>query len=292
MASHHKSLTVVTLNTWKGAGDYARRLALMTEGMTALKPDIVFLQEAILEEATLAPDKDTGPRTRAADGIDTGGALAAALNMGCIVEPARPESRHVGERTVDSTLGLAILSRLPLSPPRRLDLPTDPRDGERIGLMATVRWRERTLGLVNLHLTYLPDADDLRRRQLEVVLSEIENEPHRAGVAIDAWLIAGDFNAEDTSPPLRWLRTAPALIVNNAWDAAGGPSPTITEPEGTTTLGTRCVDHVFLVQGRREAGHHPRFTFAEAGRVFDTPDPATGILPSDHAGLRAVLMEL
>lgn len=267
MASH-PFLTIVTLNTWKGAGDYDRRLALMSEQLAALRPDVLFLQEAFVSANASA---------------DTGEALARSLNMAHVHEPARSERRRLDNREVDSTSGLSILSRLPITVASRLDLPMDPRDGERIALAATVRWNDTSLGLVNLHLTYLPEANELRRQQLERIVRFL---PTVAGT--DAWLLAGDFNAEPESAPLQWLRTRPSLSVADAWAAAGNPLPTITEPEGSTTLGSRCVDHVFLLQeeGKRQ------LAFADAGRVLDAPDAASGILPSDHAGLRAVLTRL
>ena len=123
-------------------------------------------------------------------------------------------------------------------------------------------------------------ADALRRHQVEDLVRSIAG-----GASADAIVLAGDFNAEPDSPPLNWLRQSSGFSVSDAWDAAGGPRPTMTEPPGGAIIGSRCIDHILLLQppGRQAA------TFMAAERVLDRPDPTSGLLPSDHAGLRALL---
>lgn len=259
-----KRLTIVTLNTWKNDGDYARRLPLMARQLTALAPDIVVLQEVFA-----APEA----------GAHTGDALAAALTMDQIHEAARPGWRRHGDGAVASTSGLSLLSRIPIKSHLRLELPAD-SDGERIAIAAWMEWNGGRIAIVNLHLTYQPDAHALRRRQLKDLVKGITG-----GVAADAIVLAGDFNAEPDSPPLNWLRESSGFSVSDAWDAAGGPRPTMTEPPGGTTIGSRCIDHILLLQPPGT----PAAMFIAAERVLDRLDPDSGILPSDHAGLRAVL---
>ncbi|NBP72049.1 MAG: hypothetical protein EBU57_02420 [Alphaproteobacteria bacterium] len=45
-------LTLVTLNTWKGEGDYPARLSAMGDLIADLHPDIVFLQEVFAVPGT------------------------------------------------------------------------------------------------------------------------------------------------------------------------------------------------------------------------------------------------
>jgi endonuclease/exonuclease/phosphatase family metal-dependent hydrolase len=82
---------------------------------------------------------------------------------------------------------LAILSRLPILSQRAIDLPADPRDGERAALAVEVGDRGRRILVVALHLTHLKDAGDLRRRQWEQVAAAAADSP--------TVLAAGDFNA-------------------------------------------------------------------------------------------------
>ena len=255
-------LTIVTLNTWKNDGDYPRRLALMAGQLAALAPDLVVLQEVFA-----APEV----------GAHTGDALAAALAMDQIHEAARPGRRRHGDGAVESTSGLSLLSRIPIESYQRLELPAD-SDGERIAIAAWTEWNGGRIAIVNLHLTYRPDAHALRRRQLTNVVESLAGR-----AAADAIVLAGDFNAEPDAPPLIWLRESSGFSVSDAWDAAGGPHPTMTEPPGGTIIGSRCIDHILLLQPPGK----PVATFIAAERVLDRPD--AGILPSDHAGLRAVL---
>ena len=115
-------MRIVTLNTWKNEGDYARRLGLMARGLQALGPDVVCLQECF-----------------AAQGFDTACALGKALGLFVAAQPARSKIRpHAGRPTL-STSGLAILSRSSPAAAQRLDLVTPAGD----------------LRLLNLHLTHL-----------------------------------------------------------------------------------------------------------------------------------------
>jgi endonuclease/exonuclease/phosphatase family metal-dependent hydrolase len=258
------TLTLVTLNTWKSGGDYPRRLALMGEQLAALAPNLLVLQEVFA-----APEA----------GAHTGDALAAALGMSQIHEPARPGPRRHGEVALESTSGLSLLSRRAIGTHQRLTLPPD-ASGEKVALIAGMEWSGRRLGVIHLHLTYQPDAHSLRRRQLEeIVKGAISAGP------FDAIVLAGDFNAEPDSPPLRWLQEASGFSVLQAWDAVGAPQPTMTEPAGSSTIGSRCVDHIVLLQPPGSA----TLRFVAAERVLDRVAPESGILPSDHAGLRAVL---
>jgi endonuclease/exonuclease/phosphatase family metal-dependent hydrolase len=255
-------LTIVTLNTWKNGGNYPRRLQLMADQLKALAPDLVALQEVFA-----APEA----------GAHTGDTLAAALAMDHIHEAARPGQRRHEEDEVKSTSGLSLLSRIPIDSHQRLELPAD-SGGERVAIAAWTAWNDVRIAIVALHLTYQPDAHALRRRQLTNVVEDVAGR-----AAADAIVLAGDFNAEPDAPPLIWLRESSGFSVSDAWDAAGGPHPTMTEPPGGATIGSRCIDHILLLQpfGR------PAATFIAADRVLDRPD--AGILPSDHAGLRAVL---
>jgi endonuclease/exonuclease/phosphatase family metal-dependent hydrolase len=239
----------------------------MADQLAALAPDVVVLQEVFA-----APEA----------GAHTGDALATALVMDQIHEAARPGPRRHGDGAVESTSGLSLLSRIPINNHQRIELPAD-SGGERIAIAAWTEWNTIRIAIVDLHLTYQPDAHALRCRQVKELVERIT----RYGTA-DAIVLAGDFNAEPDSLALNWLREASGFYVSDAWDAAGGPRPTMTEPPGGAILGSRCIDHILLLQppGTRAMG------FVAAERVLDCVDPTFGILPSDHAGLRAALSRM
>jgi endonuclease/exonuclease/phosphatase family metal-dependent hydrolase len=159
---------VVTLNTWKCDGDYLARLDAMASVLAELAPDAVALQEVFR-----APDIK----------FDTAAHLAAALGMNVCALPLRRKRRVIGTFAVDSTSGLALLSRAPIRSSRAVPLTSDPRDGERAALIAELDG----LTVAVVHFTHLADSDDLRRRQFDTVVDALATAP--------TVVMVGDFNA-------------------------------------------------------------------------------------------------
>lgn len=245
-------MRLVTLNTWKNEGDYARRLELMADGLAALSPDIVCLQEAF-----------------AAGSMDTAARLAQATGLALHARPSRVKPRPHGGRFVDSACGLAMLVRHPVAAEDMIALESDPRDGERTAQRMDLAPEGRALRVLNLHLTHLrgPEAEAVRGRQLAQALAW----------AHEGWdgdlVVAGDLNAaleEEALAPLRG--PGPTLDL-----------PTLQAPQGLDGPGgrARTIDHAVLVQARswRVAGLSVEMT---------APDP-DGFRPSDHA---AVVLDL
>ena len=210
-------MRIVTLNTWKNEGRYDRRLALMAEGLAALAPDVVCLQEAFQ-----------------AQGFDTAARLGEALGLSVSTEPARQKLRLHEGRPLDSASGLAILSRAPPQARGRIALPSAPADGERIA-----QWIQATpdLRILNLHLSHLrgADASVLRGRQLAHALAE-------AASPGSGLLVVGDFNAPASAPEL-------AAVAAGLDPAA--PSTLQGEHASPITQTRAAIDHAILV----EAGH-------------------------------------
>lgn len=240
-------MRIVSLNTWKNEGRYRRRLDLMAEGLGELAPDVVCLQECFR-----------------ADGFDTARHLANALRMDAAVEPARHKFRNHEGRRIESTSGLAILRHEGTFASGRLDLPSDPADGERIG-----QWADAAPGLrvLNLHLTHLrgPEAARLRSAQLACAIRDAR-QPH-AGL-----LVAGDLNAAAHAPEL--------ALIAGALDPQA--SPTLQGARaGESPMGAAAIDHLALVS---PGG----WKIANRFRALDLPD-ADGWFASDHA---AVVIDL
>ena len=233
------TLRLVTLNTWKGDGAYAKRLAAMTAGLAALSPDIVTLQEVLA-----VPES----------GCDTAARLAAALGLNAATLPLRRKPRVVADRLVDSTSGVAILSRYPLRSQRAVPLSVDPRDGERAALIAEIDVQGRSITVVCVHFTHLGDAGELRRRQWREV---------RAAVAGRApAIIAGDFNA-----PIEGFDLG--AFADSRQACAQAATSTVLDPNVPA-----CLDHV-LCSGRGLGAIGWR-------TALGAPPPGCEAVPSDH----------
>lgn len=231
-------MRILTWNTWKNTPPYRPRLAVLGEAMAELRPDIVLLQEVFV-----------------GGGQDTAALLADGLGLRCLAAPARAKPR-VGEagRLVDSTNGLAILSRQAASEHRVIALPPHPDDPDRSAQVAVIEG----LVVVNLHLSHLADGDGLRRDQVAHLLT------HLAPGA--PTVLGGDLNAEAGDPAVAALLEAGFRDL-----AAERPDPTI---DG------RRIDFL-MTRALRLVSARTRLVGAE---------PAGDVAGSDHAGVLAELI--
>jgi endonuclease/exonuclease/phosphatase family metal-dependent hydrolase len=240
-------LSAVTLNTWNCQGDYRRRLAAMMQGLAVLAPDIVLLQEVFSDR----------------DGRDnTAKHLAAKLGLNCAFHPARTKTRRLNGEEIRCSSGLAILSRHPILWSERFVLPSDPRDGERIVQFSEIALDRTRLLLVNLHLSHLEFADNLRRRQLDAIIERMSG-------AWDHVLLGGDFNATPDAALFDAFAERSNIIAMHAL-AATAPG-----------LG---IDHLYAIRRRNGAP----LLISAANATLDEPDES-GVLASDHVGVQAWL---
>lgn len=245
-------MRIVTLNTWKCDGDYDRRLVRMADGLGALVPDVVCLQECFA-----APT----------EGADTARALAQATGLRVLATPNRSKLRTFRGRPVTSSSGLAVLvdddeARLSV-----LRLPPEQRDPDRVAQLVRLSTRWGACVVANLHLTHVRHAETTRRRQLEAVLSAVDAVRGRAPA-----LICGDFNASPVDAALLPLRQRRDLD----W---GTPDPAALPSTLPHARGAGAVDHVLLLGGGA-------WSWRLRGRtnVLDAAD-GDGVRPSDHAGV-------
>lgn len=252
------TLRLVSLNTWKGEGDYPRRLALMVQGLRALDADVIALQEDLCCEAA---------------GLHTAGTLARALGLHLSAVPARRKPRSIDGRNQDSHSGLAVLSRWPATQTRVLALPQDARDGERLAQCVRLPWDGGHWWLVNLHLTHLSDRADLRQAQLATVLDALGDFARREAV-----VLCGDFNASASDPAI-----AGALAPHGPLsDAFAGQSKTTHRDDAGRA---HDLDQIVLRAGEEAALP----VVSHAAVVLDRPDE-TGVWPSDHFAVCADLV--
>jgi endonuclease/exonuclease/phosphatase family metal-dependent hydrolase len=130
-------ISIVTLNTWKGEGDYASRMSAAIGLLAGLDPDIVLLQEVLA-----LPSR----------GLCTADTLSAALGLNCAFIPAREKMRLFEGGDVLSQSGLAVLARERILSASPVLLPADPRDGERIAQVVHIDGTVPAT-VLNLHLT-------------------------------------------------------------------------------------------------------------------------------------------
>lgn len=259
MVADSDALTIATLNTWKNDGEYWKRLPAMARAVADLNPDVVFLQEVL--------------RAPGADDADTAATIAEAAGLKASSERARKRKREIDGRRVECWSGLSILHRRRLDL-YRLDLPVDlRRDDERLALFAEIDSPVGPVTLVNLHLTHPAEEGDMRRAEMQAVLEELERRE------VDRAIVAGDFNDSPDSPVLDLCRRRRWRCRNVVEEAhAGGFFPTIPETG-------MIVDHILLLEPTWAEHADVRM----AGPFADSPDPETGVMPSDHLGVCAVV---
>jgi endonuclease/exonuclease/phosphatase family metal-dependent hydrolase len=154
--------------------------------------------------------------------------------------------------------GLAILVRGEAAS-ARLALTSHPADGERIAQRLDVVVGGRSLRILNLHLTHLRDAAELRATQLREALD------WACADLSGGLVVAGDLNATAADPALAPLGLGPR-------------PPTLQGARvGMEPPRAMAIDHCVLLRAGpwRETG---------SLRGCDAPDP-DGWFPSDHAAV-------
>jgi endonuclease/exonuclease/phosphatase family metal-dependent hydrolase len=235
-----------------------------------LNPDIVACQEVFRSESGL---------------LDTMSVLARQLSMCVAWSPARFKQRTCEGVPVAGWSGMAMLSRTPCSDFETVSLPADDRDGDRVAQICCLPWAGRRLILANVHLTHLRDEDGLRQAQIETVLQHPAFDQPQA-----SRLICGDFNSSLDSGLIRGLfAAADGPSITDTYALGDGKGLRSTLPPRVDSAGPRpCIDFILSVANEPQA--HP--LFASSAVVLQAPEPASGLLPSDHYGVATTLLPL
>jgi endonuclease/exonuclease/phosphatase family metal-dependent hydrolase len=259
-------LKIVTINTWKCDGDYAKRLPILASQLKALNPAIIACQECFVSDEIQA---------------DTLKYLAGELNMNYLFVAGRAKKRLVAGQWVDSQSGLGILSVYPLSDPKQFNLPPVPGDEDRKAQQAVVSLPQGIEILVtNTHLTHLKPVPDTRLKQAGALAAIVSaDKTHRYRI------VCGDFNATQDSTEIKaFLQWSDSI---DCYTAGQGAEPRYSLADAFANNKLICVDHIFALPYSDREGYP---TFVNSSVVLNTLNEASGLYPSDHFGISTTML--
>jgi endonuclease/exonuclease/phosphatase family metal-dependent hydrolase len=246
-----ETLTVVTLNLWHDQADWPRRLARIVEGLRALRPDVVCLQE-VLQHAGLPNQART---------------LADSLGMEFHFASVDPD-------TAAKRYGNAVLTRHRVL--RADGKALDPKDDYRTVAHLRIEFGGRPVDVYDTHLHHTSEGAAIRAEQIRDLLRFVAA-TRGEGPAV----LAGDFNAGPEAGEMRLLdedfRDAYAVLHPRA---AGDTTSTLNPALGHAP---RRIDRIFVSR----AGV-PSLAPREIAILFREPI-ADGLWASDHFGVMAHL---
>lgn len=251
-------LTITTINTWKGEGNYASRIVVLARQLSALDTGLILCQECF----------------RTIDGTaDTLAFLSGALGMTAFRAECRVKERLYNGHMRESSSGLGVLSRVPVLEETILTLPSDPVDGGRVAQCLLLEPRPGfTLFVANVHLSHVRGAAALRAVQLQTVLDAADDS------GATCRLIGGDFNASADSEEMRSIAARAA----DTYNLCGA-----SRPRTTLLHGNSCIDYLFLYPLAYTTDYP---ACADARIVLHQCDEETGLYPSDHFGCSTTLI--
>lgn len=213
------TLTVVTLNIFHDQRDWPSRLAVILAGLRALHPDVLCLQE-VLQHAGLRNQAET-----------LGDSLGYRVHF-TSVDGVDREKRY----------GNAILTPHPVLRLGARNLA--PANDYRTAAHARLDVRGRVVDVYDTHLHHTAEGGAIRAEQVRDLLAFIDSTRGDGAV-----VLAGDFNAELTSPELRLL--SPEFV-----DAFRAVHPSATRAEAVTFnsrfgVDPGAIDHVFFSRSAR-----------------------------------------
>lgn len=241
------TFSVVTLNIWHDQDDWPARLALITERLEALAPDVICLQE-VLQRPGLPNQAQT-----LADSLGYRYYFAS-------VDGPESEKRY----------GNAILSRHPIAEESWKAL--RPKDDYRTAAHVRIAYDDYSIDVYNTHLHYSGEGagEEVRRTQIQDLLAFVDS-TRAEGAAI----LAGDFNTPPSASELEF-------VTERFGDAYAAVHP---EAEDVTTLNPhfgheeRRIDYVFFERDVRLAPQEAEILFREAA--------TDSVWASDHFGVLA-----
>lgn len=259
------TLRCLTLNLWGSQEPLAARIAVITDGLRLLAPDVVALQEVL--DVPGVPNQ----------------AAALAESLGWHFAFAEATAFRGGHE------GLAILSRFPVAEGGAIELPHAHDEERRILLSTKLAHPAGGAWVHTTHLNYRLQHGRQRGDQVLAVDAAIrERESDLPQV------LMGDFNARPDSDEIRFLLGLTTLegrrgCYQDAWALRHPELPGFTWAAAnpyTRRLSflhpDRRLDYVFVTSMRRDG----RGTVRACHLVFDRPT-VDGVHASDHFGVMA-----
>lgn len=252
-------LKLLTLNTWKGDGDYPARLALLAKQLQMLSPDVILLQEVL---------KTTDYQH------STIKYLANELNFHSSFLPMRRKKRVVEGAIKDSFSGMGCLSKYPIQYMEAVPLPSNEADGGRVAQLVKINIQEQHFLFGNIHLSFLSNSDDLKIKQLDALLLRMA-----AHEDVKGYFLAGDFNSERESRTMQHLLLHSLFKARDTYLAAGNKDAgfTIISNENPN-LGKR-IDYIFSLATPAV----PHLPIIKSEVTLNQPE--NDVFPSDHFGV-------
>jgi endonuclease/exonuclease/phosphatase family metal-dependent hydrolase len=259
-------IRVVTLNLWGSEPPLEPRMRAVVDGLAALAPDVVALQEV---RAIPGAVENQAER------------LARALGLEAAYQVATPSP--------DGDEGLALLARHPIVARMHRELPHARADERRIVLGVAVETPAGRFCAFTTHLHYRLADGAAREEQAaaaEALVAATESELPK--------VLMGDFNAIPESDEIRYLRGQHSIggrrvYYQDAWARIHPGEAGYTWARAnsqTARLGflepDRRLDYIFVTPMRKDG----RGVIRECRIVLDVPD-GDGVFASDHFGLFA-----
>lgn len=269
--TREKTLRVATFNLWGTYGDWERRGEVIRTGLRELQPDLVALQEAVVD-----------------DGYDQ-----AADVLGDGYHVVHQASGVIGDGTHH---GASIATRWPPVRVSHVDLHVTPRTHDYSCGAVITELQHPGLGTVVFASLgpYWPwYAEHERELQAVAAARALEDMAGTSGAHV---VVGGDFNAEPDAASMRFWTGRQSLqgmsvCYQDAWDAArpgqdghtlSSSNPLKAETEPGLRQGRR-IDYLFVGCGP----HGPTLDVLRCDLVFDRP--VGDVWPSDHFGVLADL---
>lgn len=257
-------LRVVTLNIWNRQGPWDQRLALIRQGLGALKPDVVGLQEVLYFE---------------------GASQAHAIADGLGYEIAYGKAYELGGGVL---FGNAVLSRYPIATSDVFPLPNGGTSETRTLLGTSLAAPFGALPFFVTHLNWKFHEGVVREAQVVEIARVIKRMAPIRGVPP---VLVGDFNAQPESTEIRFLKGLSSLAgtstyFDDCFEHAGEGAPitfdAIHNPYAATTREyPRRIDYVFVRGPDARGRGKPLSARVVLNELVD------GVAASDHYGVMA-----
>jgi endonuclease/exonuclease/phosphatase family metal-dependent hydrolase len=264
-----RSFRAATLNIWNIYGPWQERLVAIREGLAALRPDVIGLQEVLRH-----------------DGYDQGAVVAEGL--GYHVTWGKASEGH------GYPVGNAILSRWPVLASEVVPLPDGGSDERRSLVYALLESPYGHVPFFCTHLNWKFHHGHIRALQVRAVADVVARLAPEGSFPP---VLVGDFNAAPEADEVRYLKGLtnlgalgdPCVYFADAFEIAGDGTSGVTFAKRNSHAEPlrepdRRIDYVFVRGPDDGQRGEPR----DARVCFDEPG-SNGVFPSDHFGVVATI---